>query len=39
MRLVNTDLLKNPGNWIIVTLMIAFGVVIFSVVNPLRVGS
>lgn len=33
-RLVNIDLLKNPANWLIVYLMVAFAVLVMMLVGP-----
>ena len=38
MRLINWELAKNPANWIIVFLMLAFFVLAMSLINPLKVG-
>lgn len=33
-RLINTDLIKNPYNWIVVFLMCLFGLVFLGLVFP-----
>lgn len=34
-RLVNTELLINPVNWIIVWLMVGIGAFVFALLDPL----
>lgn len=34
MRVINTELIRNPFNWVIVWLMIAFGLIAIGVIKP-----
>ncbi len=39
MRVINTELARNPYNWIIVWLMIAFALVAIGVIRPITLTS
>lgn len=38
-RFLNLDLLRNPLNWVIVWSMVGFGVLLYAMLDPLKVSS
>jgi len=38
-RVINTELAGNPFNWVIVWLMLAFGLVAIAVIRPITLTS